>query len=101
MRHNNLFHGTGLLRAGALALACALALSACKGGNGDAQAKAPDKNEVESVPVEVAKASRRSVAASYTGTAPLEARGESQVVAKTSGVALSVLVEEGQHVRAG
>ncbi|GAB3751127.1 efflux RND transporter periplasmic adaptor subunit [Lysobacter olei] len=101
MRHNNLFHGTGLLRAGALALACALALSACKGGNGDAQAKAPDKNEVESVPVEVAKATRRSVAASYTGTAPLEARGESQVVAKTSGVALSVMVEEGQHVRAG
>ena len=101
MRHNNLFHGTGLLRAGALALACALALSACKGGNGDAQAKAPDKNEVESVPVEVPRASRHSLAATDPGTAPLEARGESQVVAKTSGVALSVLVEEGQHVRAG
>ena len=101
MRHINLFHGSGLLRAGALALACGLALSACKGGNGDAQAKAPDKNQVEAVPVEVAKASRRSVAASYSGTAPLEARAESQVVAKTSGVALSVLVEEGQQVRAG
>ncbi|KGM56361.1 hemolysin D [Lysobacter daejeonensis GH1-9] len=101
MRHFNLIHGSGLLRAGALALACGLALSACKGGNGDAQAKAPDKNAVEAVPVEVAKATRRSVAASYSGTAPLEARGESQVVAKTSGVALSVMVEEGQHVRAG
>src|SRR5690606_35191621 len=31
----------------------------------------------------------------------LEARAESQVVAKTSGVALAVLVEEGQMVRAG
>ena len=101
MRHFNLFHGSGLLRAGALALACGLALSACKGGNGDAQAKTPGKNEVESVPVEVAKATRRSVAASYSGTAPLEARAESQVVAKTSGVALRVMVEEGQHVRAG
>ncbi|HWI25199.1 MAG TPA: efflux RND transporter periplasmic adaptor subunit [Lysobacter sp.] len=55
----------------------------------------------EAVPVEVAAVSRRPIAASYTGTAPLDARGESQVVAKTSGVALAVLVEEGQHVRAG
>lgn len=79
-----------------------LALTACKGGNGEAAAKAKDeKKGPEAVPVEVAKASRRPIAASYTGTAPLEARGESQVVAKTSGVALSVLVEEGQLVRAG
>jgi membrane fusion protein (multidrug efflux system) len=46
-------------------------------------------------------AAKRPIAASYTGTAPLEARGESQVVAKTSGVALQVLVEEGQVVHAG
>jgi len=49
----------------------------------------------------VAMATRRPVAASYSGTAPLEARGESQVVAKTSGVALAVMAEEGQFVRAG
>ena len=81
-----------------------LALAACKGGgptpeaqakNGEA-AKGPD-----AVPVEVVKASHRPVAASYTGTAALDARGESQVVAKTSGVALAVMVEEGQLVRAG
>ena len=41
------------------------------------------------------------LAASYTGTAPLEPRGEAQVVAKTSGVALAVYAEEGQHVDAG
>ena len=41
------------------------------------------------------------MAASYTGTASLEARAEAQVVAKTSGVALQVLVEEGDVVRAG
>ena len=51
--------------------------------------------------MEVAAASRRAIAASYTGTAPLEPRAESQVVAKTSGVALNVMVEEGQSVRAG
>jgi len=77
-------------------------LSACKGGGeGEAQAKSDKDNKPEAIPVEVASAARRPIAASYTGTAPLEARGESQVVAKTSGVALNVLVEEGQQVRAG
>jgi membrane fusion protein, multidrug efflux system len=92
------------LRAGVLLIACALALAACKkGGEGEAMAKGKDGADKgpEAVPVEIAAVSRRPIAASYTGTAPLEARGESQVVAKTSGVALSVLVEEGQQVRAG
>ena len=53
------------------------------------------------VPVEVVTPTRRPIAASYSGTAALEAQGEAQVVAKTSGVALQVLVEEGQPVRAG
>lgn len=90
-------------RAQTLLLAAVLAaatLGGCKRGDaGDArakQAKGPD-----AVPVEVARAIRRPVAASYSGTAALEARGESQVIAKTSGVALSVLAEEGQLVRAG
>lgn len=79
-------------------------LCACKGGGGgegEAQAKSGKENKPEAIPVEVANAARRPIAASYTGTAPLEPRGESQVVAKTSGVALNVLVEEGQMVRAG
>jgi len=81
-----------------------LALAACKGGGGGAAAengKDPKKKGPEAVPVEVAQASRRAVAASYTGTAPLEARAEAQVIAKVSGVALQVLVEEGQYVHAG
>jgi membrane fusion protein (multidrug efflux system) len=53
------------------------------------------------VPVEVAVVANRPIAASYTGTAPLEPRSEAQVVAKTSGVALAVFAEEGQVVRAG
>src|SRR5512133_3014508 len=83
-------------------IAGALALGGCKGGGaGDAQAKdGPDKGP-EAVPVEVAGATRRPISASYSGTAPLDARGESQVVAKTSGVALAVLAEEGQQVQAG
>ena len=86
-------------------LAMMLALAACKGGKpGDGKGKdgEADANKgPEAVPVEVAKAGRRSIAASYMGTAPLEARGESQVVAKTSGIALRVFADIGQQVRAG
>ena len=73
----------------------------CKRGGGDADAREREKKGPEAIPVEVVTVARRPISASYTGTAPLEARGESQVVAKVSGVALSVLAEEGQQVRAG
>lgn len=90
---------------GIAVLAGCLALTACKSGaDGDAEkakTEAEDKKAQDAVPVEIARVSRRAIAASYTGTAPLEARGESQVVAKTSGVALQVMVEVGQQVRAG
>jgi membrane fusion protein (multidrug efflux system) len=90
-------------RAAFWVLAASLLLAACKGGGGDAEAKgkAGEDKGPDAIPVEVEAAARRAIAASYTGTAPLEPRAESQVVAKTSGVALQVLVEEGQAVRAG
>ncbi|HEY5849434.1 MAG TPA: efflux RND transporter periplasmic adaptor subunit [Lysobacter sp.] len=106
MRHLSRNRSRGFDRAArvllpCLALSSALLLASCKGGGaGEAQAKDGEKGP-EAVPVEVAKASRRAVAASYTGTAALEPVGESQVVAKTSGVALNVMVEEGQQIRAG
>ena len=100
MRHHTMFRGK--VRAAVLALACALSVAACGGGPpADADAGADGKKGSEAVSVEVAPVETRPVAASYSGTAPLEAPAESQVVAKTSGVALSVLVEEGDVVRAG
>lgn len=60
----------------------------------------PEK-EIKPVPVEVAPVVRRNVEASYTGTASLEAPEEAQVVAKTSGVLLELMVEEGDQVKAG
>jgi membrane fusion protein (multidrug efflux system) len=105
------------LRTGALALAVAasLAMAGCGGKKGpDAQAKGPDGKEevklgpdgkplpkVEAVPVEVARAARHAISASYSGTANLEAPGEAQVVAKTSGVMVQLLAEEGDQVNAG
>lgn len=84
-------------------LAIALGLAACKGG-GDGKGpdgKDPMSKGPEAIPVEVAKATTRSIAASYAGTAPLEARAEAQVVAKTSGIALQVYADVGQSVTAG
>ncbi len=92
--------------AAALLITTTLLLGGCGAGGPAGKASAAEKDAKaekapEAVPVEAVAASRRAVAASYTGTAALEARAESQVVAKTSGVALAVLVEEGQQVRAG
>src|SRR5690606_32959388 len=79
-----------------------LALGACgKGGGPGAEGAQAEARAPEAVPVEVAAVARRPISASFTGTAALEARGESQVVAKTSGVALEVYAEEGQYVHAG
>lgn len=90
-------------RLAAFLMTTAIVLSACKGGGGPGEAMAKDGKDKgpDAVPVEVAKAERRAIAASYANTATLEPRAESQVVAKTSGVALAVLVEEGQQVKAG
>jgi membrane fusion protein (multidrug efflux system) len=106
---------TPWLRTGALALAivASLAMAGCGKKGPDAQAKGPDGKEqklgpdgkpvpqVEAVPVEVARASRHAISASYSGTANLEAPGEAQVVAKTSGVMVQLLAEEGDQVQAG
>ena len=95
--------------AAALALAVSLALAGCGGGApaGDQAAEAPpaegkaEEKKVEAVPVEVAAVARRPISASYSGTANLEAPSEAQVVAKTSGVLLELLAEEGDQVKAG
>ena len=65
----------------AIAAACLLVLGGCSKGEGDAQAAEGEEKKVDAVPVEVAAAQRRAVAASYTGTAPLESRAEAMVVA--------------------
>ncbi|MEO7252127.1 MAG: efflux RND transporter periplasmic adaptor subunit [Arenimonas sp.] len=101
------------LRMGLVALLVAsVSLSGCKGGkSAEGDAKKGDEvkldkdgkpiPKVEAVPVEVAKVGRHPISASYSGTANLEAPGEAQVVAKTSGVMVQLLAEEGDQVRAG
>ena len=64
-------------------------------------AKAEDAAADASVPVEAVAVARRSISASYSGTATLEPESEAQVAAKISGVLLKLMVEEGDQVKAG
>lgn len=99
-----------------LALVIACALSACGGKPGDGQDASTDKDKAEqqsksgkdgkekgpeAVPVEVVTAAKRTVNASYAGTANLDAPNESVVTAKSSGVMVAQLAEEGDFVRQG
>ncbi len=60
-----------------------------------------DEDKEVAFPVEVADTTLDSVFASYAGTTTLEAEAEADIVAKTSGVVLELLVEEGDPVEAG
>ena len=64
-------------------------------------AKDAKTDAVNAVPVEVAKATRGQIAASYNGTATLTADHEAQVAAKTTGVLKKLYVEEGMSVKEG
>lgn len=78
-------------------LVAALALAGC----GKGADKGKEAETAATVPVEAQKAARRPIDASYSGTATLEADREADVVAKTSGVLLKLVVEEGDTVRQG
>lgn len=85
-------------------LAAVLVVAACSGnGAGPDGAKSGSATDAgrATVAVEVASATRRPITATYNATAALEAPNEAQVVAKTSGVLLRLLVEEGDRVEAG
>jgi membrane fusion protein, multidrug efflux system len=85
-----------------LVLSLVLLLVACGGAPGGEDKKTADaKKKAEAVAVEVEPVVRRTIAASYSGTAALEAPQEAQVVAKTAGVLLKLHAEEGDRVRAG
>ena len=76
-----------------------LLLTAC-------QSEQPSKDEnaeeeIPPVPVETSVPVRGDVYAMYTGTAPIEAFAEADVIAKVGGEIRELLVEEGDEVRKG
>ncbi|MEZ5457477.1 MAG: efflux RND transporter periplasmic adaptor subunit [Lysobacteraceae bacterium] len=87
----------------AFGLACLLLILVGCSTDGDSSKdeSKQESTEEKGIVVEVAPVSRATIAASYNGTATLDATAQAQVVAKASGVLLSVLTEEGQPVQAG
>jgi membrane fusion protein (multidrug efflux system) len=86
---------------GGLALLLAIGLAA---GCSNGKAKEKDKEDAAadtSVPVEVQPLKRAPMLAVYSGTAPIEAHDEAEVVAKVGGEVREIYVEEGDTVTAG
>lgn len=59
------------------------------------------EEEQPAIPVETAGSNRGDIYAVYSGTAPVEAFADAQVIAKVGGEVREILVEEGDRVRSG
>lgn len=88
-----------LHRISAAAFACVLVLTACQQGPGDGAKE--DEEETPPIPVETRNPVRGDVYAVYSGTAPIEAFAEADVIAKVEGVVEEILFEEGDDVAEG
>ncbi len=87
-----------------LAAVFCIALVACGGGEpqtADTEVEDTEEEEAPPVPVETALPERGDIYAVYTGTAPIEAFAEADVVAKVDGEVRTLNVEEGDFVTAG
>ena len=80
-------------------LAAIAVLVACSGPAEDKKTK--DEKEVYLVPVETIELITQDISNTYRTTAVLEARAESKVTNKVTGMIEKVLVEEGMHVEKG
>jgi membrane fusion protein (multidrug efflux system) len=79
-----------------------LFLAGCQSdGQTEGTEVAEEAEEAAPIPVETARPTRGDVYAMYTGTAPIEAFAEADVIAKVDGEVRELLVEEGQEVRKG
>jgi membrane fusion protein (multidrug efflux system) len=83
-------------------LACALLAAGCVQEGPESEAgETQEEEEIVAVPVEVAKPVRGDIYAVYSGTAPIEAYAEADVIAKVAGEVREILVEEGDDVSQG
>lgn len=83
-------------------------LAACQPGGKSGSAADTDKSgagkaadDTPAIPVETSVARRGDIYAMYSGTAPIEAFAEAQVIAKVAGEVREILVEEGDEVISG
>lgn len=88
---------TGITLAGVLILAF---LGGCQSDADDKSVSETDEDS-PAIPVEIALGTRGDIYAVYSGTAPIEAFADAQVVAKVGGEVREILVEEGDDVERG
>ncbi len=101
---NNRFKNRPLGRIAALAALAFAVATGFAGGCSNGKAKEKEKEAAEadtSVPVEVQALKRGPMLAVYSGTAPIEAHDEAEVVAKVGGEVREIYVEEGASVSSG
>ena len=89
-----------LNRYGPAAIVCAMLLSACGQSEQD-DANEESEEEAVAIPVEVGVPVRGDIVAVYSGTAPIEAFAEADVIAKVAGEVREINVEEGDDVKQG
>lgn len=87
-----------LFRIGSTAFACVLLISACQQSD-QVEDDPPDEDETPPVPVETSVPVRGDIYATYSGTAPIEAFAEADVIAKVDGEIRKLHVEEGDLVK--
>ena len=86
-----------LFRVGLTAFACVLLLVACQQGD-EGEDEQSEEEETPPVPVETRAPVRGDIFATYSGTAPIEAFAEADVIAKVDGEVRELHVEEGDMV---
>ncbi|MDH3351934.1 MAG: efflux RND transporter periplasmic adaptor subunit, partial [Gammaproteobacteria bacterium] len=89
-----------LHRSGPAVIACAILLGAC-GQSGHEADTGENEDDKPAIPVEVGTPVRGDIVAMYSGTAPIEAFAEADVIAKVAGEVREILVEEGDDVSKG
>ena len=89
-----------LHRYGPAVILCALLLGAC-GQNEQESDVEENEEETVAIPIEVGAPVRGDIVAVYSGTAPIEAFAEADVIAKVAGEVREILVEEGDDVEKG
>jgi membrane fusion protein (multidrug efflux system) len=85
-------------------LACAALVSACGQQSQETEPTeeaSGTEEEIVAIPVEVEKPVRGDIVAVYSGTAPIEAFAEADVIARVGGEVRELLVEEGDEVTKG
>ena len=90
-----------LNRLGPAVLACTILLGACEQNGEEPDAAETEEEETVAIPVETATPTRGDIVAVYSGTAPIEAFAEADVIAKVAGEVREIFVEEGDDVTQG